>query len=259
MPHFAANLSMLFAEHPFLDRFAAASAAGFDAVEFLFPYEYAAEEIASRLAAHQLDLVLFNMPPGDWNSGDRGMASIPGREREFAENITLALAYAKKLGVPRLHAMAGIPPPTCDPEAVIETYVTNIAAAAAQCASAGIDLMIEPINSNDMPGYYLNAFPLALEVIEAIDAAGGVAPTLQFDIYHCARIHGDVPRWIERAAAHIGHFQIAGIPDRHEPDIGDLPLSDIIAAIARFAPGKTIGCEYRPLGQTEDGLSWLVP
>ena len=257
MPRFAANLSMMFTEVPFLERFARAKAAGFEAVEFLFPYDWEPDTLAGLLRDNGLQQVLFNMPPGDWDAGDRGMACLPGREAEFRDGVERAIGYAQALACPRIHAMAGLVPEDADPAELRATYEANVSAAAERCAEAGLALLIEPINPHDMPGFFLNRFDLALEVIAAIEARGGVAPALQFDIYHCARIHGQVADWIVRCAPRIAHYQIAGTPDRHEPDKGDLPLTEVLAAVDAHTPDLWIGCEYRPEGQTEAGLGWL--
>lgn len=254
---FAANLSMLFTEHPFEARFAAARAAGFDAVEFLFPYALPPERIADLLAENGLEQVLFNCPPGDWEGGERGLACLPGREAELAEGVETALRYAAALRCPRVHLMSGIRPEGLPLTELDRTWRANVSRAARRCAEAGVALLVEPINPYDMPGYHLNDFGRALELIEGLRAEG--APVLlQFDIYHCARIHGDVPGWIARAAPLIAHFQIAGVPDRHEPDLDAPAVGGALAAARRHAPGAAIGCEYRPAGRTEDGLGWLA-
>ena len=257
MHRFAANLSMLFNEYAFLDRFAAAAKAGFSEVEFLFPYDYTPQEIDIRLREHGLRLVLFNLPPGDWDAGERGYACLRGREDEFHAGAERAISYATALGTPRIHAMSGVLATDGSEDAAISCYLRNIAYAANRAGTADIDLLIEPINNFDMPGYFLNDFGKALSFIEDVAARGGTAPKLQFDIYHCQRIHGDVPAWIERCAPHIAHYQIAGVPGRHEPDNGDLPFQAILEAIEKFTPGLSIGCEYIPAGKTEDGLGWF--
>jgi len=259
LQRFAANLSMMFDEMGFLDRFHAAARAGFDAVEFLFPYDFSPADIQARLDAAALDIVLFNMPPGDFAGGERGIACLAGRESEFATGIETAIAYARALGVPRLHAMAGLRPEGADTAALDRTYIANIASAASACAAIGIDLLIEPINTHDIPRYHLDDFGMAIEMIAAVAATGAPAPRLQFDIYHCQRIHGDVPGWIARAAPHIAHYQIAGVPGRHEPDNGDLPFAAILEAVEHFTPGLTIGCEYKPTADTLSGLGWFAP
>jgi hydroxypyruvate isomerase len=257
MPRFAANLSMMFTEHDFLDRFDAAAKAGFDAVEYLFPYDYPAETLAGRLQANGLDQVLFNMPPGDWDKGERGIAALPGREAEFRSNLAKALDYAATLKAPRIHAMAGLVPQGGDLEAMRQTFKDNVAFATAEAARQGIDVLIEPINNIDIPGYFLNDFDLAIAIIEEIEKDGGPAPGLQFDIYHCARIHGDVMDRIRASKGRIRHFQIAGIPDRHEPDHGDLDYRPILTLIDEILPDLAVGCEYRPAAATVDGLGWM--
>ncbi len=259
MHHFAANLSTLFTERPFEERFKAAGDAGFSAVECQFPYAWPADQLRSLLDEAGLSQVLFNLPPGDWEAGERGLACLPTRRREFHRSVELAIDYAVALGCRRLHAMAGIRPADVDATLLRRCYVDNIRYAATRCSSLGIDVMIEPINSADMPGYYLDDFGFALEIIDEIAASGFSRPKLQFDIYHCARIHGDVCDWIRRCARHIGHFQIAGTPGRNEPDLGDLPLTEILDTIAELGLEHWIGCEYRPAGDTGEGLRWLAP
>lgn len=257
MTRFAANLSMMFTEHDFLDRFAAAAKAGFKEVEFLFPYDYEAKDIATRLKDNGLTQVLFNMPPGDWDAGERGFACLPNREDEFHAGVERAINYASILGVPRIHAMAGLRPEDANDDKLKATYLSNIAYAANRAGTAGIDLLMEPINNYDIPGYFLNGFDTAVSYIEEVAKRGGTTPKLQFDIYHCQRIHGDVTQWIKRCAPHIAHYQIAGVPGRHEPDNGDLPFEKIVKAVEKFTPGLSIGCEYMPAGKTEDGLGWF--
>lgn len=256
MPKFAANLTTQFTDRPFRQRFEAAALAGFDHVEFLFPYSHAPNDIADRLHSNHLELVLFNLSAGDWKVGERGMAAIPGREAEFEQSLELALGYARALGTRKLHALSGLRCDDFDEAKLAETYRQNIARAVRQSQLFGIDILIEPISTKSIPGYYLSDFGAALEHIAAMQEMGA-APKLQFDIFHCAAIHGDVVNWIERCAPHTAHYQIAGIPDRHEPDLGDLPLKDIIAAIDHFTPDAIVGCEYYPKGKTEDGLGWM--
>ncbi len=256
---FAANLSMMFQEHPFLDRFAAAAAAGFRHVEYLFPYDWPADEIAAELRKHNLSQALFNLSPGTWDAGERGLACLPGREYDFRASVDQAIAFAETLGCLRLHAVAGLAPVDAEPAALRDTYIRNIAFAANACRAAGIDLLIEPINTVDMPGFFLSDFAMACDVIAEIAHNNGPenAPKLQFDIYHCAKIHGDVEAWIAKCRDVTAHYQIAGIPDRHEPDIGDLALDSILQTVADVTPGVMVGCEYRPSGKTEAGLGWL--
>lgn len=256
MLKFAANLTTQFTDLPFRQRFEAAAAAGFEYVEFLFPYSHAPLDIADRLHSNKLELVLFNLSAGDWKSGERGKAAIPGAEDEFEQTLELALGYARALGTKRLHALSGLRSLDHSEDVLAHTYRQNISKAVHHARAFEIDILIEPINTGSIPGYYLDDFGAALDHIAAM-AEMGAAPKMQFDIFHCARIHGDVSIWIERCAHHIAHYQIAGTPDRHEPDLGDLPLDEIMAAIAHHTPHATIGCEYYPKGKTEDGLGWI--
>jgi hydroxypyruvate isomerase len=256
MPRFAANLSMMYQEFAFLDRFAAAAADGFKAVEFLFPYAFPKEEVAKRLRDAGLENVLFNLPPGDWEAGERGMAAIPGREREFAASIDKALDYAEALGCPRLHVMAGIPHASLDRDTCRATYVANLRLAAAMAAKAGRDVLIEPINTRDIPGYFLNRQDDA----QAIRAEIG-APNLkiQFDLYHCQIVEGDLAMKLKRDIAYVGHMQIAGVPERHEPDLGEVNYPYLFEVIDRLGYAGWIGCEYRPRNGTRAGLGWFAP
>lgn len=250
---FAANLSMMFCERPFPQRFAAAAAAGFDAVECQFPYALTPEAFAEALGRHRLEQVLFNLPPGDWEAGERGLACLPGREAEFEQGLERALAYAAAAQCPRLHAMSGVVAEGPAKADMRHLWLQRIGKAAHRAAEKGVTLLVEPINSHDMPGYFLDDFGLALELLRELDGPA----RLQFDIYHCARIHGDVVGWIRRAAPLIAHYQIAGVPGRHEPDVGELPLHEIFETMEAETPGLVVGCEYRPAGQTEAGLGWL--
>ncbi|MRD46910.1 TIM barrel protein [Caenimonas koreensis DSM 17982] len=267
MPRFAANLSMLYPELDFLDRFEAAARDGFRGVEFLFPYDCAANELAARLRANGLQQVLFNGPPGDWGKGEKGLACLPGREREFRDGIARALAYAAALDCPRIHVMAGLVPAGTEPREVRGTYVANLRAAAADAAKQGVDLMIEPINPRDIPGFFLNRQDDAHALIAEI-GAGNVK--VQMDLYHCQIVEGDVATRIRRylPTGRVGHFQIAGVPQRHEPDVGELNypyLFDVIDDVsAQCGWDGWIGCEYRPArgsrpGGTTAGLGWLAP
>lgn len=257
MSLFAANLSMMFNEVDFMDRFNAASSAGFTAVEYLFPYDYPAQQLAEALQKNKLKQVLFNTPPGDWDAGERGLASVPGREQEFQDGIATAVEYAKVLQCPRIHAMAGLLPEDADKQQRTDTYLNNLKNAAKLCAADNIDLLIEPINPINMPGYFLNDFQQACDILDTLKADGATVK-LQFDFFHCQRIYGEVPTWIETCKRHIAHFQIAGVPERHEPDVGELPYQEIMAAAAKHGFGDlAIGCEYIPAGRTEDGLGWL--
>ncbi|MDH4479314.1 MAG: hydroxypyruvate isomerase family protein [Rhodoferax sp.] len=264
MPRFAANLSMLYNEHAFLDRFAAAAADGFGAVEYLFPYAFEARALQSRLQDHGLQQVLFNAPPGDWDAGERGLACLPGREAEFRAGFDRALEYAHVLACPRIHVMAGIAPPGADPAALQATYRANLAWAADQASSMGCDVLIEPINTRDMPGFFLNHQEAAHALVQEI---GAPHLKVQFDLYHCQIMEGDVATKLRHylPTGRVGHIQIAGVPERHEPNVGELNygyLFDVIDAVsAQCGWNGWVGCEYRPAlgavaGATTAGLGW---
>jgi 2-dehydrotetronate isomerase len=254
MPQFAANLSMLYNEHAFLDRFGAAARDGFAAVEYLFPYEFAAGDLAARLAEHGLQQVLFNAPPGDWAGGERGLACLPGREDEFRRGVERALEYALALKCPRIHLMAGLAPDGADHGVLRATYLANLAWAASQ--SRDITFLIEPINPRDIPRFFLNRQDHAHEVIAEVGA-----PNLkvQMDLYHCQIVEGDLAKKIEQylPGGNVGHLQIAGVPERHEPDVGEINHPYLFALIDRLGYDGWIGCEYRPRGNTSAGLGWM--
>jgi hydroxypyruvate isomerase len=250
MPKFAANLSMMFTELPFLDRFAAAAKAGFKGVEFLFPYEFPASELASRLKDNGLSLVLFNLPPGDFAKGERGLAALPGREAEFDAAVARALEYAQALACPRLHVMAGL----VHQGASRALYVANLRKAARRAAAAGIDIIIEPINTRDIPGYFLNRTSEARAVIYE---AGEPNLGLQFDIYHRQVMEGDVATAIREYAPLTRHYQLAGPPDRGEPDWGELNYPYLFRLIDETGFDGWIGCEYKPRHGTLEGLKWI--
>lgn len=253
MPKFAANLSMLFTELDFLDRFAAAAKAGFTAVEFLFPYAWPAEEIRARLEANGLTQALFNVYAGDWDAGERGLAALPGREGEFRASVTQALEYAEALGCPKLHLMSGRGVDVNDPE-IRARYVENVRWAAAQAADAGRLLVLESLNPYDMPGYYLPSVARTVEVLDEIDRDN---VRLQFDLYHAQLTDGDVTHLIDRVADRIGHVQLASVPERHEPNDGELNYPYVLAALDRAGYDGWVGCEYNPAGGTLEGLGWL--
>ena len=253
MPKFAANLSMTFTEVDFLDRFARAAACGFQAVEFLFPYAHAPEEVAARRAASGLEVALFNAPPGDWEAGERGLAALPGREAEFAAGLEQALTYARALEARRVHIMAGTPPAEADPAACRRTYVANLKRAAEHFAADGIQVLIEPINTRDIPGFYLKRQAQAVQILDEVGAANAA---LQMDLYHCQIVEGDLATNIRRHLPRIGHFQIAGVPERHEPSLGEINYPYLFALIDSLGYAGWIGCEYRPQGATEAGLGW---
>lgn len=251
MPRFAANLSLMFTERPFLERFDAAAAAGFRAVEFLFPYEWPPAELRAALDRTGLELALFNAPPGDWIAGERGLAALPGREAEFRAAFAQALDYAAVLRPARLHVMAGL----AAGEAARAAYIANLAWAAEAAREAGGQrLTIEPINSRDMPGYHLATSDDAVAVLERV-GAGNLG--LQLDLYHAQIMEGDLTRRIECLMPLIGHMQIAGVPERHEPDEGEVSYPHLFALLDRLGYAGFVGCEYRPRGRTEDGLGWL--
>ncbi|QRM53209.1 2-oxo-tetronate isomerase [Sinorhizobium sp. BG8] len=252
MPRFAANLSMMFNEVGFLDRFEAAARAGFEAVEYLFPYDYSAETVAERLASAGLRQVLFNMPPGDWAKGERGLACLAVRRSDFRQSVNTAVAYAQVIRTPLLHMMAGLG--RTDDPAAVAAYVDAVRFAADAAGEVGVGLVIEPINGRDMPGYFLNDFDRAAELIEVI---GRPNVKLQFDIYHCQIIQGDVLKTMERLMPLIGHVQIAAVPMRHEPGTGELNDFHVLAALDRLGYDGYVGCEYRPAGDTVAGLGWL--
>ncbi|MYM38189.1 2-oxo-tetronate isomerase [Duganella qianjiadongensis] len=253
MPKFAANLTMLFNEVPFLDRFALAREAGFDGVEFLFPYAYEAQQLAERLRRHQLQLVLFNLPCGDWNAGDRGMACDPRRLDEFRSGVDTALEYALELGVSQLHCMAGKLPAGLALERARATYIDNLRYAADKLAPHNISLLIEPINHYDMPGYLLNTSAQAADIIAA---AGCPNLFLQYDIYHMQRMEGELANTIRARLPLIRHMQIADTPGRHEPGTGEINYAFLFRHIDQLGYDGWLGCEYLPAGDTLAGLGW---
>ena len=254
MPRFAANLSMMFNEVPFLDRFRAASAAGFTAVEFLFPYEYSPEELESKAMAANTEVVLFNMPGGNWGAGERGVAGLPGREEEFREGVEKALVYAERLGTPRLHAMAGIAPAGADISACRVTLVANLKFAAEKLAAKNITLLLEAINTRDMPGFIVSTQKDSHAICEEVGAPN---MKMQMDIYHMQVMEGDLANCLKRYASHCGHIQIAGCPERHEPDTGEIRYEYLFRGLDEMGYAGWLGCEYRPAGKTADGLLWL--
>lgn len=254
MPRFAANLTMMYTEVPFLDRFAAAARDGFDAVEYLFPYEHAPADISARLKDNGLTQALFNLPPGNWAAGDRGMACLPGRGTEFIAALEQALPYIEATGVRRVHAMAGLVPAGVDAATLHTNYVTNLRYAAARLAPLGVTLLIEPINSRDMPGYYLNLQQQAHDVVAEVGA-----PNLkvQMDFYHCQIMEGDLSKRLQKHFAGVGHIQIAGVPDRHEPDGGEVNYPHLFDLLDTLGYDGYVGCEYRPKAGTSEGLGWM--
>lgn len=254
MPKFAANLTMMFNEWVFLDRFKAAADAGFQAVEFLFPYEYPAEKVAAQLTQNGLKQALFNLPPGDWARGERGLAALPERAEEFAKSVQTALNYAAAFKVPTLHVMSGLADKANG--LALTTYRKAIEFACAAAAPHGINIVIEPINARDMPGYFLNDFKFAAKLIGDMDLPN---LKLQYDIYHRQIIHGDVMISLEKYMPIIGHVQIASVPKRNEPLTGELDDARIFHHLDALGYQGFVGCEYRPAEGTVDGLGWLKP
>ena len=254
MVQFAANLSMMFNEVDFLDRFEAAAQAGFKGVEYLFPYDYEAKEIADRLKDNGLKQVLFNTSAGDWGAGDRGLACIPDRVDEFRQGVTRAIDYAKTLDCNQLHCMAGLAPEGADAGSLRETYVENLRFAAAEMAQAGIKCLIEMINTRDIPGYYLNTSAQAEDIIAEV---GSDNLFIQYDIYHMQIMEGDLCPTIERLLPKIAHMQLADTPGRHEPGTGEINYPFLFGHLDRIGYKGWIGCEYKPATTTLDGLGWF--
>ena len=254
MPKFAANLSMLFTERPFLDRFERAARAGFTAVEFLFPYEHTVAEIRNRLIANRLELVLHNLPAGDWAAGERGIACLPDRVAEFREGVATAIEYATALGVPRLNCLAGKVPSGHSDEAIRSTFVENLRFAAKALKEVKITLLIEPVNTFDIPGFYLSRTAQALAIA---DEVGSDNLRVQYDIYHAQRMEGELIATMQAQLARIGHIQLADNPGRHEPGTGEINYTQVFAALDRIGYDGWIGCEYKPATTTEAGLRWL--
>ncbi len=253
MPTFAANLSFMFQEWDFLDRFSAAAEAGFTAVEYLFPYEHPPEVIAATLEKAGVDQALFNLPPGDWAAGERGLGALPERFDEVQASVDKALPYIKATEVQRVHIMAGIAGAN-DPKAQA-AYRKSVAYVAGKLADVGAELMLEPINGRDMPGYFLNDVDVAAALIGEL-ALPNVK--LQFDIYHTQIIHGDVTTRLRRYMPIIGHVQIASVPSRNEPDSEELNYPYLFRELDLLGYGGFVGCEYRPRGKTTDGLDWFT-
>ncbi|MEO8298228.1 MAG: 2-oxo-tetronate isomerase [Burkholderiales bacterium] len=259
MPRFAANLSMLYTEQAFIDRFAAAAADGFGAVECLFPYAEDRAEVAARLAGHGLTQALFNAPPGDWAAGERGLACLPGREDEFRRGfVEQALPWAQALGCARVHVMAGTVSEGADAGACRDTYLGNLAWAAQQAASAGVQVLIEPLNPRDMPGYLLQRQAQAHAIVAEVGAAN---LKVQMDLYHCQIVEGDLAMRLRQyvPGGQVGHVQIAGVPRRHEPDDGEVNYPFLFDLLDELGYDGFVGCEYRPRRGTSAGLGWFAP
>ena len=256
MPRFAANLSMMYQEHPFLERFGAAAGDRFKGVEFLFPYEFSAADIKARVTEHGLTQVLFNCPPGDWSKGERGLGSLPGREDEFKRAFEQAIGYVDVLGNRSLHVMAGLMAPGRSRAEHRATYVTNLAWAARQIAGRDLTLVIEPINTRDIPGFFLNRQDEAHAICADV---GSPQVKVQMDFYHCQIVEGDLAMKLRQYFPGIGHIQIAGVPERHEPDIGEINYPYLFRLIDELGYKGWVSGEYRPRGDTSAGLTWLKP
>ena len=257
MPRFAANLSTMFTEVPFLERFAEAAHAGFRGVECQFPYDVPAQEIAARLATHKLEQVMFNAPPGDLAAGDRGTAALPGREHEFAADFATALRYAQTLQCTRVHVMAGVVPPDAEAERRARqraTFVRNLRFACDEAAARGVTVLLEPLNPRDNPNYLYSTQAEAHAIREEVGAAN---LKVQMDLYHAQIVEGDLTTKIRRWLPQIGHVQIAGVPDRHEPDLGEIAYAWIFKLLDDLKYDGWVGCEYRPAQTTHGGLTWL--
>lgn len=253
MPRFAANLTWMFTEYPFMERFGAAARAGFDAVEFQFPYEYPAAEIGECLRQHGLTQALFNLPPGDRAAGERGLAAVPGRQDDMRLALELALPYIKATRTGHVHLLAGNIAPSA---AADLTFRKSVAWTAERLIAEDVTLVIEPLNARDNPGYYLSNFDAAVSIIRDLDLPN---LKLQFDVYHCQITHGDVTRRIESLLPFIGHMQVASVPSRQEPDSEELNFPYLFELLDRLGYKGFVGCEYRPRASTDEGLGWFAP
>ena len=254
MPKFAANLTMLFTDLPFLDRFEAAAKAGFEAVEFLFPYDFDKKDLKARIDRHGLQIVMHNLPAGNWAGGERGIACFPDRVAEFREGVDRAIEYASYLGAGRVNCLAGIRPATVSPEDARATLINNLRFAAHKLQQVGIGLLLEPVNSRTIPGFFIDRTAPAIEVV---DAVGSPNLKMQYDIFHAQVMEGDLAATIARNFDKIGHLQLADNPGRHEPGTGEINWPFLLAHIDKLGYRGWIGCEYTPLDQTTDGLGWL--
>lgn len=254
MTKFAANLTMLFNEKPFLERFALAKIGGFKAVEFLFPYAFDASEIKSALDNNALKLVLHNLPAGDWDAGERGIACHPDRVAEFRSGVSKAIEYASILGVPQLNCLAGKTPEGVDPALIHDTFVNNLQFAAAELKKSGLKLLIEPINTFDIPGFYLSKTAQGIAILDTVAADNTF---LQYDIYHAQRMEGELANTIQKYFDRIAHIQLADNPGRNEPGTGEINYGYLFDLLTRLGYTGYIGCEYKPLKTTEAGLHWM--
>ena len=256
MPKFNANLSMMFGEVDFLERFGAAAKAGFRGVEFLFPYAYDKNQVAEIAARHKLEIILFNVPPGDWNAGDRGMACDPARTAEFQDSVGKAIEYALTLNCKQIHCMAGLLPRGVNADKMREAYIANLQFAGKELAKHGLKLLIEAINERDIPGFYLNTSRQAFDIMHYANVPN---LSFQYDIYHMQIMEGDLAPTIEKNLSRIGHMQLADTPGRHEPGTGEINYPFLFQHIDRIGYAGWIGCEYRPATTTEAGLGWVKP
>jgi hydroxypyruvate isomerase len=254
MPRFNANLSMMFNEVDFLERFGAAARAGFKGVEFLFPYAFDKGQLVDLVKKNNLQVVLFNMPPGDWNAGDRGMACDPSRKGEFQDLVGKAIDYATALGCRQLHCMAGLKPRGVNEEQMRDAYIANLQFAGSEAGKHGMNVLIEAINVRDIPGFYLNTSRQAIDILHYV---GLPNVKFQYDIYHMQIMEGDLAPTIEKHLPHIAHMQLADTPGRHEPGTGEINYEFLFQHIDRIGYRGWIGCEYRPAGATEAGLGWV--
>ncbi len=255
MPRFSASLSFLFTEVPFLERFAAARAAGFTAVEYMFPYDYPPGTLAQALQEHGLEQVLFNLPAGDWAAGERGIAILPDRRAEFRDGVRRARDYARVLGVRRINCLVGVLPPGLAPEQAEQVLIENLRFAAEELAADGLMLLVEPVNDRDIPGFFLTSGAQALAVLEAVGAPN---LRLQYDVYHAARMGEDPLAFLQANLPRIGHVQIADAPGRHQPGTGRLDLARILGELDRLGYSGYVGLEYVPEPDTLSSLGWLA-
>jgi hydroxypyruvate isomerase len=254
MPTFSANLTMMYQEVDFLDRFSLAAADGFEYVEFLFPYTYPAQAIVDQLTTHGLKLQLFNLPPGDYQAGERGIAILPDRQKEFDDGLALAIEYAQAMDCPNLHLMAGIIPEGYSAQELRGFYLKRIEQAAVACEPYNIDIVIEPINTITMPGYFLNYQAQAIQIIQEL-----LLPNvkLMMDFFHAQLMEGNLENHLRQNLPYIGHIQIAGVPSRHEPNIGEVNYQYLLPLLVSLGYEGTVGCEYKPLKGTSEGLKWM--
>ncbi|MGJ5018950.1 hydroxypyruvate isomerase [Bradyrhizobium oligotrophicum] len=255
MPRFAANLTMLFNELPFMERFAAAKAAGFSGVEYLFPYEFDKAELREQLARHGLTQVLHNLPAGNWAAGERGIAILPDRVDDFRDGVRRAIEYARALDCRQLNCLVGIAPDDADPRELNQVLVRNLRFAAIALKAQGIKLLIEPINTLDIPGFFLNRTAQALQLISDVESDNLF---VQYDIYHMQIMEGDLARTMQKHLARIAHIQLADNPGRHEPGSGEINYPFLFRHLDAIGYSGWIGCEYKPLTTTADGLGWMT-